>query len=130
MLGIVVTDRLYRDHPDLAEGDLAKIRASCVSQRALAIVARDIDLGAFVLLGKGELSTGGTDKDSILCDSLEAVFGAVYLTHGIDVSRDVILRLVGPSLERAATAGDALDWKTALQEACCRATVCPGRSTR
>lgn len=118
VLGIVVTDRLYRDHPGLAEGDLAKIRASCVSQRALAIVARDIDLGSFVLLGKGELSTGGRDKDSILCDTLEAVFGAIYLTHGIEVSREVILRLVGPSLERAATAGDALDWKTALQEAC------------
>lgn len=118
VLGIVVTDRLYRDHPDLPEGDLAKIRASCVSQRALAVVAREIDLGSFVLLGKGELSTGGPDKDSILCDSLEAIFGAVYLTHGIDVSRDVILRLVGPSLAKAATAGDALDWKTALQEAC------------
>ena len=118
VLSIAVTDRLYRDHPDLAEGDLAKIRASCVSQRALAIVAREIDLGSFVLLGKGELTTGGRDKDSILCDTLEAVFGAVYLTHGIEVSRDVILRLVGPSLDRAATAGDALDWKTALQEAC------------
>ncbi len=118
VLGIVVTDLLYREHPDFSEGDLAKIRASCVSQRALAIVAREIDLGSFVLLGKGEVSTGGKDKDSILCDSLEAVFGAVYLTHGIDVSRDVILRLVGPSLVKAATAGDALDWKTALQEAC------------
>ncbi|WP_291383267.1 ribonuclease III [Demequina sp.] len=118
VLGIVVTDRLYRDHPDLPEGDLAKIRASCVSQRALAVVAREIGLGSFVLLGKGEVATGGNDKDSILCDSLEAVFGAVYLTHGIDVSRDVILRLVGPSLVRASTAGDALDWKTALQEAC------------
>lgn len=118
VLGIIVTDRLYRDYPDLAEGDLAKIRASCVSQRALAVVGREIDLGAFVLLGKGELSTGGKDKDSILCDCLEAVFGAVYLTHGIDVARDVILKLVGPSLEHAASAGDALDWKTALQEAC------------
>lgn len=118
VLGIVVTDRLYRDHPELAEGDLAKIRASCVSQRALAIVARAIDLGSFVLLGKGELSTGGPDKDSILCDSLEALFGAIYLAHGIDVARDVVLKLVGPSLVRAATLGDALDWKTALQEAC------------
>lgn len=118
VLGVVVTDKLYRDHPELPEGDLAKMRASCVSQRALAAVARDLGLGAFVLLGKGEVATGGANKDSILCDSLEALFGAVYLTHGIDVSRDVILRLVGPSLERAATAGDALDWKTALQEAC------------
>lgn len=118
VLGIVVTDRLYREHPELPEGDLAKMRASCVSQRALAVVARDLGLGAFVLLGKGEQATGGADKDSILCDSLEALFGAVYLSHGIEVAREVILTLVGPSLERAATAGNALDWKTALQEAC------------
>ena len=118
VLGIVVTDRLYRDHPDLAEGDLAKMRASCVSQRALAIVARDLGLGAYVLLGKGEISTGGSDKDSILCDTLEALFGAIYVAHGIDVARDVVLKLVGPSLVRSATLGDALDWKTSLQEVC------------
>lgn len=118
VLGIVVTDKLYRDYPSLAEGDLAKIRASCVSQKALAIVARDLGLGQYILLGRGEQVTGGNDKDSILCDGLEAIFGAVYLSHGIDVARDVILTLVGPSLDRAATAGDALDWKTALQEAC------------
>lgn len=118
VLGLVVTDRLYKDHPDLAEGDLAKMRASCVSQRALAAVARDLGLGAYVLLGKGEISTGGSDKDSILCDTLEALFGAIYLAHGIDVARAVVLKLVGPSLERSATLGNALDWKTALQEAC------------
>jgi ribonuclease-3 len=118
VLGIVVTDRLYRDHPDLAEGELAKMRASCVSQRALAIVARELGLGAYVLLGKGEISTGGSDKDSILCDTLEALFGAIYLAHGIDVAREVVLKLVGPSLVRAATLGDALDWKTSLQEVC------------
>ncbi|WP_238579469.1 ribonuclease III [Demequina lutea] len=118
VLGIVVTDRLYRDHPDLAEGDLAKMRASCVSQRALAIVARDLGLGAYVLLGKGEISTGGSDKDSILCDTLEALFGAIYLAHGVDVATEVILKLVGPSLVRSATLGDALDWKTSLQEVC------------
>ena len=118
VLGVVVTDRLYSDHPDLPEGDLAKMRAACVSQRALAIVARDLGLGPYVLLGKGEISTGGSDKDSILCDTLEALFGAIYLVHGIDVASEVILKLVGPSLERSATLGDALDWKTSLQEAC------------
>lgn len=118
VLGLVVTDRLYRDHPDLPEGELAKMRAATVSQRALARVARDLELGPCVLLGKGETATGGADKDSILCDSLEALFGAVYLTHGIDTSRDVILRLVGPSLVAAASSGVALDWKTSLQEAC------------
>lgn len=121
VLGIVVTDRLYRDHPDLPEGELAKIRAATVSQRALAVVARQLGLGAFVLLGRGETSTGGNDKDSILCDTLEAVFGAIYLAHGIEVARKVILNLVGPSLVTAASAGVALDWKTSLQEACAAA---------
>ncbi|MFN3865827.1 MAG: ribonuclease III [Demequina sp.] len=118
VLGVVVTDRLYHAHPDLPEGELAKMRAATVSQRALARVARDLELGPCVLLGKGETATGGADKDSILCDSLEAIFGAVYLTHGIDTARDVILRLVGPSLVAAASSGVALDWKTSLQEAC------------
>ncbi|GIG55113.1 ribonuclease III [Demequina activiva] len=117
VLGVVVTDRLYRDHPDLPEGELAKMRAASVSQRALAKVARELELGPCILLGKGETATGGSNKDSILCDALEAVFGAVYLTHGIEVSTEVILRLVGPTLAAAATSGVALDWKTSLQEA-------------
>jgi len=117
VLGIVVTDWLYRTHPDLPEGDLAKMRAASVSQRALAAVARDLELGPCVLLGKGERTSGGADKDSILCDSFEAILGAIYLTHGIEVSREVVLRLVGPTLEAAARSGVALDWKTSLQEA-------------
>jgi ribonuclease-3 len=118
VLGIVVTDRLYREHPDLPEGDLAKMRAACVSQRALADVAKEIGLGSCVLLGKGEVATGGADKDSILCDALEAIIGAVYLSHGLEASREFILRLLGPSLRRAAVSGAGLDWKTSLQEVC------------
>lgn len=117
VLGVVVTDWLYHTHPDLPEGELAKMRAASVSQRALAQVAREMDLGPKVLLGKGERTTGGADKDSILCDSFEAVLGAVYLSHGIEVAREVILRLVGPTLAAAALSGVALDWKTSLQEA-------------
>ncbi|MBN2176819.1 MAG: ribonuclease III [Demequinaceae bacterium] len=118
VLGVVVTDRLYRDHPESPEGELAKMRASCVSQRALAEVAREIGLGDYVLLGKGEVTTGGAEKDSILCDALEAIIGGVYLSLGLDSARDLILRLVGPSLKRAAGSGAGLDWKTSLQEAC------------
>ncbi|WP_084130115.1 ribonuclease III [Demequina sp. NBRC 110055] len=117
VLGIIVTDRLYRDHPDLPEGELAKMRAATVSQKALSEVARSIELGPCILLGKGETATGGANKDSILCDAFEAVLGAIYLTHGIDTSREVVNRLVGPLLDRAADAGVALDWKTSLQEA-------------
>ncbi len=116
VLGLVVTENLYRAHPDQPEGALAKMRAATVSQRALALVARDLDLGSYVLLGKGELATGGQDKDSILSDTLEAVFGAVYLSHGVETARALIERLVGPSLEAAAGLGAGLDWKTSLQE--------------
>lgn len=116
VLGLVVTERLYREQPDHAEGDLARMRAATVSQRALAGVARELGLGAYVLLGKGELATGGRDKDSILSDTLEAVIGAVYLTHGLEVSRTMVDRLVGPTLARATDLGAGLDWKTSLQE--------------
>jgi ribonuclease-3 len=116
VLGLVVTEALYRDHPGQPEGELAKMRAATVSQRGLAAVARELDLGAYVLLGKGELSTGGTDKDSILSDTLEALFGAVYLAHGLEAARRVVLSLVGPTLELAAGLGAGLDWKTSLQE--------------
>ncbi len=116
VLGLVVTERLYREQPDHAEGDLARMRAATVSQRALAGVARELDLGRYVLLGKGEQATGGADKDSILSDTLEAIIGAVYLTHGLEVARGVVDRLVGPTLERAADLGAGLDWKTSLQE--------------
>lgn len=116
VLGLVVTESLYRGHPDLPEGSLAKMRAATVSQRALAQVARVLDLGGHVLLGKGELATGGADKDSILSDTLEAIFGAVYLSHGLEVARTLVDRLVGPTLEAAADLGAGLDWKTSLQE--------------
>ena len=116
VLGLVVTEALYRRHPDLSEGDLAKMRAATVSQRALAVTARTLDLGRYVLLGRGELLTGGPDKDSILSDTLEAVFGAVFLAHGLEVARVLIERLVGPTLDIAAHLGAGLDWKTSLQE--------------
>ena len=119
VLGIVITDHLYRAHPDLPEGKLAKLRASVVNMRALAGLARRIGpggLGAYLLLGRGEEGTGGRDKASILADTLEAVLGAVYLDHGIDGARDVIHRLFDRMLEEVATAGAGLDWKTSLQE--------------
>ncbi|MCL2090082.1 MAG: ribonuclease III [Micrococcales bacterium] len=116
VLGLVVTEYLYRALPGHSEGDLAKMRAATVSQRALADVARTLGLGSFVLLGKGELGTGGPDKDSILSDTLEALLGAVYLAHGLETSRELVLRLVGPTLRTATDLGAGLDWKTSLQE--------------
>lgn len=116
VLGIVVTEALFRRNPDLPEGALAKMRAASVSQRALASVARELDLGSFILLGKGERLTGGREKDSILSDTLEAIFGAVYLSYGLEPSRVLIERLIDPVLARAARMGAGLDWKTSLQE--------------
>lgn len=119
VLGLTVTDELYHRHPDRSEGDLAKLRASVVNTQALADVARgltDDGLGAHLLLGRGEVNTGGADKSSILADGMESLLGAVYLHDGIDVARRVILRLFGPLLDTAPTLGAGLDWKTSLQE--------------
>ena len=119
VLGLVVTDHLYRTHPELPEGQLAKLRASVVNMHALAGVARglgDGGLGAHLLLGKGEELTGGRDKASILADGMEAVIGAVYLEHGIDTARKLVHRLFDGLLAEAPLRGAGLDWKTSLQE--------------
>ncbi|WP_343599331.1 ribonuclease III [Mycobacterium sp.] len=119
VLGLTITDELFRRHPDRSEGDLAKLRASVVNTTALADVARgltDDGLGAHLLLGRGEVNTGGFDKSSILADGMESLLGAIYLHHGMEVTRGVILRLFGSLLETAPTLGAGLDWKTSLQE--------------
>lgn len=119
VLGMVVTDALFHAHPDLPEGQLAKLRASVVNMRALAEVARDLapdGLGAHLLLGRGEEVTGGRDKDSILADAVEALLGAVYLGLGADAAAAVVHRLFDPLMASAALRGAGLDWKTSLQE--------------
>jgi ribonuclease III len=119
VLGVVVTTALFHNHPDLPEGQLAKLRASVVNMRALADVARRLGpegLGTHVLLGKGEEATGGRDKASILADTLEALLGAIYLQYGLEIATKVILRLFDPLMAEAAGRGAALDWKTSLQE--------------
>jgi ribonuclease III len=119
VLSVVITTALYHNHPDMAEGQLAKLRASLVNMRALADVARrlgPLGLGPYLLLGKGEETTGGRDKASILADTLEALLGAIYLQHGLDTATKVIHRLFDPLMFDAANMGAALDWKTSLQE--------------
>lgn len=119
VLGVVITEALYVDHPDLAEGKLAKLRASVVNMRALASVAREIGpdgIGKYIMLGRGEDATGGRDKPSILADTLEAILGAIHLQHGLGVASEVIHRLFDPVLAAAPGYGAALDWKTSLQE--------------
>lgn len=116
VLGLVVTDTLYRSHPDLPEGQLAKLRAAVVNSRALAEVGRSLDLGSFIRLGRGEEGTGGRDKASILADTLEAVIGAVYLDQGLDAASELVHRLFDPLIEKSSNLGAGLDWKTSLQE--------------
>ena len=116
VLGLVVTETLFRAHPEFPEGQLAKLRAAVVNMRALADVARSLELGEFVRLGRGEETTGGRDKSSILADTLEAVIGAVYLSRGLDVAGSVVHRLFDSLIEESATLGAGLDWKTSLQE--------------
>ncbi|KUP96944.1 ribonuclease III [Thermobifida cellulosilytica] len=116
VLGLVVTDTLYRTHPDLPEGQLAKLRAAVVNMRALADVARGLGIGRYVRLGRGEEATGGRDKSSILADTLEALIGAVYLDRGLDEASALVHRLFDPLIARASGLGAGLDWKTSLQE--------------
>lgn len=116
VLGLAITEELYRRHPMAPESDLARMRANIVSSRSLAEVARSLQLGDYIKLGRGELSTGGCDKTSILADTMEAVFGAVYLTTDAPTAARVVVALCEPLLRRAADLGAGLDWKTSLQE--------------
>lgn len=119
VLELIITDELYRRHPERPEGDLAKLRASIVNTGALADVARGVTadgLGAYLLLGRGELNTGGADKSSILADGMESLLGAVYLEHGIGAAHTVVLRLFGGLLDTVPSLGAGLDWKSSLQE--------------
>jgi ribonuclease-3 len=116
VLGLVVTDTLFRGYPNLPEGQLAKLRAAVVQMNALAEVARTLNLGAYVRLGRGEEGTGGRDKPSILADTMEAVIGAVYMDRGLSVASDLVHRLFDPVIDRSARLGAGLDWKTSLQE--------------
>ena len=116
VLGLVVTDTVFREHPDLPEGQLAKLRAAVVNTRALAGVARSLDLRRHIRLGRGEEGTGERDKSSILADTLEAIIGAVYLDRGLGEAATLVHGLFDPVIARSARLGAGLDWKTSLQE--------------
>lgn len=120
VLGLAVTVMLFTTNPDLDEGQLAKRRASVVSTVALAEVARAIGLGQYLRLGRGEEHTGGRDKDSILADTMEAVFGATFLSAGADAATELVLRLTKPLLADPERYGAAMDPKTSLQELAAR----------
>ncbi len=116
VLGWAVADHVYRTHPELSEGELTEVRKAVVNAVALADVARGVNLGAALLLGKGEDAAGGRDKPSILADAIEAVIGAVYLDGGVRGARALILRLLRTRIDAAVARLGGHDHKTTLQE--------------
>jgi ribonuclease-3 len=116
VLGVVVTDMAFREFPEMPEGELAKLRAAIVNMGALADVSRDLGLGRFILLGKGEEMSGGRDKSSILADALEALLGAIYLDRGLETTRKLIVRLFRPRMIAYVRGEGERDYKTILQE--------------
>ena len=116
VLGLVVTEELYLKYPDLDESRLSPLRSGIVNMRALANIARSLELGKYIRLGKGEEVTNGRDKNSLLADALEALIGAIYLECGFSQSAEVIRALIRETLDSAMAKGAGLDGKTALQE--------------
>ena len=114
VLGVVTADYLYKKHPDLPEGDLTRIRAALVCEGSLVQVAKSLDLGSYLKLGKGEAHGGGRARPSIQADAVEAMLAAVYLDGGIGQARKLIHDLVLTDEKEKTAAGR--DFKTALQE--------------
>lgn len=115
VLSVVVSEYLYTHLTSVAEGDLTKLRASLVCEKSLHGFARKIDLGRYLLLGKGEENTGGRERPSILADAFEAVIAAIYLDGGMEAARAHILRFMPKDLQKGAKAAFG-DFKTVLQE--------------
>lgn len=116
VLGLAVAEQLYRQFPERAESDISKMRSGVVNMYALADVARRLGMGEYILLGRGEMLTGGKDKHSILADCVESMLGAIYLHHGFEVARATVLRIFSDMITEAPTTGLNMDWKTVLLE--------------
>ncbi|MDH3590206.1 MAG: ribonuclease III [Gammaproteobacteria bacterium] len=116
LLGMLIAETLFQQHPDAAEGDLSRLRASLVKGETLAEIATQLELGDFLVLGSGELRSGGFRRSSILADALEALLAAVYLDGGFDAARRVVDHLYSGHLENLPDSADLRDPKTRLQE--------------
>ncbi len=119
VLDFIVAEKLYRDVPELAEGRMSQLRSALVRRETLARVAANLDLGSYLLLGKGEESTGGREKIPNLAGAMEAVIAAVYLDNGLDATRNLIERLLAAEWDSAGRKGGrGIDYKSRLQEYC------------
>jgi ribonuclease-3 len=117
ILSVVVAEKLYKDYPNLPEGDMTKLRSALVRGETLARIARQhLKLDSYLYLGRGEETGGGRAKQSILADALEAVIGAVFMDQGFNVCRDLILRLCEGEMEKAVDPGLNADFKSRFQE--------------
>jgi ribonuclease III len=116
VLGLVVTAFIFSEYPELPEGELAKVRASVVSAPALSEVASELGVGRALKLGKGEDSSGGREKPSLLADAMEALIGAVYLDAGMEAAERLVLDLLRTRITEAAAGPGGEDYKTQLQE--------------
>lgn len=117
VLNCVVSDSLFARFDSLKEGDLSRWRANIVRQESLAAIGVALDLGQFIRLGEGEQKSGGRYRPSIIADTLEALFGAIYLDGGFDAAAQVIRRLIAPAVQGIVPNDSAKDAKTLLQEA-------------
>ena len=116
VLNLVVGDLLMQRHPDSEEGDLSRMRANLVNETQLAAIARSLNLGFYLQLGKGELQTNGREKNSILADTLEAVMAAIYLDGGFEAALNVIDRHFSPLIGAGAIPMVSFDYKSQVQE--------------
>jgi ribonuclease III len=116
ILSISISTHIFYHFPDYPEGELAKMRAVIVSEPSLASRARELDIGKYLLLGKGEEISGGRDRDSILADAMEALFAAIYLDQGFEPAKNFIINLFRGIINKVVAGDYIKDYKTILQE--------------
>ncbi len=118
VLNLVVSEYLMRTCPESTEGDLSRFRAAVVSEPALAAIAREIGIGNYILLGRGEEQTGGRDKESLLANCLEALIASIYLDTGKEAAAAFIIRFFQDRIKKTCASRRTIDYKTNLQEIC------------
>lgn len=116
VLSIIVSEYLYTNFTDMPEGELSKKRAALVCEKSLAGFAREISLGDYILLGRGEAANGGSDRDSILSDAFEAIIAAMYLDGGIEPAKSFVLGFISKKVDKDGVLSPFVDYKTELQE--------------
>ena len=117
VLSLIISDYIYKKYPQYPEGELTKLRATAVCESTLAYISKNLKIGHYLLLGKGEETTGGRDRISILADALEALIGAIYLDGGLDEASNFILDIIENEIIKTQKEGELfIDYKTKLQE--------------